>query len=111
MRLARIPHRCLVLNYPYIMSPEMSFLLIQKRKKMKKNDKNLYIFKVKITIFSLIMLELIAFMNANKPVHFPTLVIMQSFSEQHDLTFRASSNDFKGVGSEKYGKKITTITY
>lgn len=29
---------------------------------------------------------------------------IQSFSEQHDLTFRSSSNEFKGLQSERHGK-------
>ena len=36
---------------------------------------------------------------------------VQSFSAQHDLTFRSSSNEFKGLQSERHGKQITTIIY
>lgn len=32
---------------------------------------------------------------------------VQSFSEQHNLLFKSSSNEFIGMQSENYGKLIT----
>lgn len=53
---------------------------------MKRYDENLCIFRVQITIFSFIMLQLIAFLNANKTcTFFNTSDNVQSFSEQHNI--------------------------
>lgn len=45
-----------------------------------------------------------------KLVRFSTLVIMFSHF-QSNITFRSSSNEFKGMQSEEYGKQITTTVY
>lgn len=50
-------------------------------------------------------------MNDNKHT-FPKISNnVQSFSEQHNLPLKSSSNEFIGVQSENYGKLITKNVY